>query len=261
MMNPIKRFFLICSFTLVFFVSCFLLWISNNHTIPIMMYHNVDVTHKGEATFITPEIFEKQMKFLKDHRYRVLGLGEYLNAIENEKKLPKRTVVISFDDGNENNYTQAFKILKKYNYPAIIFMPSGFVGKEEFLNEKQLKEMMAQNITVGSHSKLHKYLPDLTTKELEDEIVNSKKDLEDLLGGEVKFFAYPIGGFNDEIKDIVKSAGYKAACATNRGFDKLNKDLYELNRIRFSNNDKQWFQLWGKLSGYYNLFRKPKNPY
>ena len=70
-----------------------------------------------------------------------------------------------------------------------------------------------------------------------------------------------IGGFSGLIKDSLKNAGYKGACATNRGYDRYNRDVFELNRVRLSNNDDSDFVLWAKLSGYYNLFRKAKKPY
>ena len=102
---------------------------------------------------------------------------------------------------------------------------------------------------------------DYSDKRKEDEIVTSKKILEENLGIEIKYFAYPIGGFNSFIKKVIKANNYKGACATNRGYDKSNKDVFELNRIRFSNKDNSDLILRVKLSGYYNLFRKSKNPF
>jgi len=121
--------------------------------------------------------------------------------------------------------------------------------------------MIEQDIDIGSHTRHHAYLPELSRKEQEDEIKKSKWKLERNLGKRIEYFSYPIGGFSELIKKLVKEAGYKGACATNRGYDRLNKDVFELNRVRFSDNDNRDDILWIKLSGYYNLFREARKPY
>ena len=93
------------------------------------------------------------------------------------------------------------------------------------------------------------------------EIVDSKRRLEEEIGVRVAHFAYPTGGFDEEIKEMVKQAGYDSACTTNRGYDRFNRDLYELKRVRFSDQDNRVDYLWMKLTGFYNLFRQAKNPY
>jgi peptidoglycan/xylan/chitin deacetylase (PgdA/CDA1 family) len=180
---------------------------------------------------------------------------------ERREPLPRKSVVITFDDGYTDNYDHAYKILKKYGYPATIFVPSDLVNNEGYLNWVQMRKMINNGITIGSHTRRHAYLPDLSIEEQWDEIAASKKILETNLGVAVDYFSYPIGGFNDAIKQLVKKAGYKGATATNRGYDRLNKDVFELNRIRFSDKDHRIDYLWMKLSGYYNLFREAKAPY
>ena len=88
-----------------------------------------------------------------------------------------------------------------------------------------------------------------------------KKMIEDHLGHSIDYFAYPTGGFTQEVKGIVKAGGYKAAVTTNRGKDRFNIDLYELKRIHMNESDDTYsgFVLWSKLSGYYNLFRHFKD--
>jgi len=83
--------------------------------------------------------------------------------------------------------------------------------------------------------------------------------IEQSAGIPVLYFSYPIGVFTQQIKDLVKEAGYKAAVTTNRGKDYSNtRDLYELHRVSVRNGDLSW-SFWGKLSGYYNFFRKAKD--
>ncbi len=260
-MHAIKKFFAITFVLIVILVSFFTLWVSYNYVVPVVMYHHVEPTEQQKANTTTPENFENQMAFLHEKGYQVITLDALIQAIKENRPLGKRTVVLTFDDGYENNYTYAWPILKKYQFPATIFIPSDFVDMDGHLSLKQIKEMMAGGISFGSHSRTHVYLPDASVDLQRYEIIESKHVLEKKLGVEIKHFAYPVGGFSDEIKEIVKKAGYESALATNRGFDRENKDVFEINRVRFSDKDNRADILLMKLSGYYNLFRKAKNPY
>ncbi len=259
-MSPLKRFFLTLFIICVLVSSGFLLWISNHYVVPIMMYHNVSYTDDPKLNTVSPENFERQMAFLRKYHYRVLSLDELVGRIKSGKQISRKSVVVTFDDGYEDNYSYAFDILKKHEIPAIIFIPSDLIGTKGYLVWAQVKEMLTQGIAFGSHTRHHTYLPDIPVVGQKDEIVGSKKVLEEELGTKIKYFAYPIGGFNAQIKKIIKDAGYKGACATNRGYDRMNKDVFELNRIRFGDKDDNDFVLWAKLSGYYNTFRKAKSP-
>ncbi|MFC1510098.1 polysaccharide deacetylase family protein [Candidatus Omnitrophota bacterium] len=260
-MKIFKKIF-IYSFIFVFVAFCgFRLYLLNKTVVPIVMYHNVENIdlHKSNWTSVTA--FKQQMDFLRRYNYNVISLETLVTAIENGESLPKKSIVITFDDGYENNYLNAFPLLENYGFPATIFIPTDFIGKPGYLNGTQMLEMTASVVTIGSHTKIHDYLPDMTPDEQLAQIVGSKWVLEERLGMPIDFIAYPIGGFTEEIKGMVKKAGYKAACATNRGYDRFNKDVYELNRVRFSSSDNSCLILWAKLSGYYNLFRKAKSPY
>ncbi len=243
-------------------VGLFFLAIYPRYTVPIMMYHHVQDLDHHEANWISPKNFEYQMAFLRKYHYKVLSLAELVNLTKHGNPPPRHAVVVTFDDGNADNYENAFPVLKNYKIPAAMFVPSGLMGDKDFLTWPQVKEMAGSGLVeIGSHTVRHGYLPDLPPEKQRHEIAQSKVDLEEKLGREVEFFAYPSGGFNDGIKAMLKSAGYDAACATNRGYDRQNRDVYELKRIRFNNRGNSDFVLFWKLSGYYNLFRKAKNPY
>ena len=199
------------------------------------------------------------MDFLKTHHYNVIGFDELVEGIRNNKKFPPKTVVLSFDDGYENNYTAAFPILKEYGFPAIIFLCSDFIGEKDFLTWLEIKEMQKHKIIMGGHTRRHVYLPDAPLTTQRDEIFGCKATLESKLGP-VDFFAYPVGGYNEEVKILVGEAGFKAACTTNRGNKRLNKDLYALKRIRLTDHDLG-ISLWFKFSGFYNQFRSLKPPH
>jgi len=257
----LRNIFIIVLVLLIIVAGAFFFWLPSRYVVPIIMYHQVAYSEHPQPNWVSPENFEWQMAYLKDHRFNVIRLGELVESTQAGRSLPRKTAVITFDDGYENNYAHAFKILKKYGFPATIFVPSDKVGTEGRLTWAQMKEMIASGIDIGSHTRTEIYLPDASVERQRQEIQISKDILEQNLGTTVDHFAYTIGGFSEGIKEIVKGAGYKAACATNRGYDRFNKDVYELNRVRFSDKDNRKDYLWIKLSGYYNLFRKAKNPY
>lgn len=261
-MRLLKRSF-IYLLTVLLIWTAFVFYVRDKYTVPIIMYHQVGgaLSIEGQLNAVSVKSFERQMKYLRKHGYHVISLDDLVQGINHGFQFSRNSVVITFDDGYEDNYSNAFPVLKKYAFPATIFMVSSSVGNPGFLTWQQLLEMKDNRITIGSHTRSHSYLPDVKSKEeLWDEIVNSKKELEAGLGVEVDFFSYPSGGYSEEIKEMVIKADYKGACATNRGYDRFNTGTFELKRIRINDSDNA-IVLWAKLSGYYNLFRGFKNTY
>jgi len=262
-MHPVTRFVSICVVAFILALSLFLLWVSKNHAVPVIMYHSINYSDTKDSSVVSPESFERQMSYLHKNGYNVISLDDYVTSVGKNRILPRNTVVLTFDDGYEDNDRFAYKILQKYNFPATIFMSSDYIGKEGFLTLDQLKKMKeSELIEVGSHTRSHAYLPDIDSQKQQEEIIESKRILENLLEIEVRYIAYPGGGFSERIKRFVKDAGYKGACSTNRGYDKTNRDVFELKRIKVTNEDVgNGIVLWLKYSGYYNTLRTPKNPY
>ena len=260
------RFFkkLIAAIFLVVLVagSFYFFYMQPRYTVPVLMYHSI-ATEPTDSLSVTPENFQKQMQYLRDAGYAVISLDELVDAILAGKKFSRKEVVLTFDDGIEDNYIKAFPVLSKYDMPAIIFLETANIGSQDmYLTWDQVRLMAKNNIAFGAHATAGAYLPSIKDEQvLVSEIVSSKSGIEGQIGKEVKYFCYPTGGFNDRIKEIVRNAGYKGACATNRGFDKLNSDVYEINRIKVTDSDmNKPFNFRAKLSGYYNLFRKGKSP-
>ena len=234
-------------------------WLSPRYVVPILMYHRFG--YESGSLFVTPENFKRQMNYLKNKDYNVISLHELVRGIKSKEKFSRNTVVITVDDGFKDNFTYAYPVFKKHSFPAEIFIVAGNIGKKkEYLNWDEINTMLEDGISFGGHTKNHAYLPSVKSeKVLWNEIAGCKRLIERNISGEVDFFCYPIGGFNDEVKKIVKKAGYNGACTTNRGFAELNKDVYELKRIKIKNSDmNKPFSFRAKLSGYYNLFRSKK---
>jgi len=250
-------------------------WLSPRYTVPILTYHYFGYKStiewkRSPLLFVTPDNFEKQMCYLKEKNYQVISLDSLVGGLKKGRKFPHNTVVITIDDGHKSIFTYAYPVLKKYDFPATVFIISDFMGVEKnYLNWNEVEEMSKNNISFGGHTRNHVYLPSIKNKKdaLWDEIAGCKKVIEDHLGIPAYYFCYPGGGFNKEIESVVKKAGYKGACATNRGYDILNKsDFYELDRVSVRNSDPYFsftnlikpIRFWAKLSGYYNLFRERK---
>ena len=200
------------------------------------------------------------MALLKKFGYRVIKLEDLVDSLKKGVEISRKAVVITFDDGKQSVYTHAFAILKKYNYPAIVFLPTELIGTPGYVTWPQVREMMAHNISFGSHTKNQVYLPDFSEDRQREEIAGSKKILEKQLGVPMEYFSYPTGGFSEATKRLVKQAGYKAAVTTNRGFEMKHQDLFELKRVRLSNSDSNDLYIWVKFAGYANVFKKGKKP-
>ena len=234
---------------------------------PILVYHNIG--YEKESFFVTPENFTKQMEYIKKNGYEVITFDEMVKGIKGKKRFKRNKVVITLDDGYEDNFEYAYPVLKRFGFPATIFIITDFIGKvstgdeKKFLNWDEVIAMSKDNISFGAHTKTHFYLGVVLDEKIAfEEIAGSKKVIEQRIGKPVDYFCYPGGGFNEKAKALVVQAGYKGACTTNRGFAKFNSDVYELKRIKVTNADmNNPFSFWVKLSGYYNILKKEKSPY
>lgn len=256
-MRKIKIFKRIISFTFVVVLS-FILARHFFYEAPILMYHRIASFYaESPLLCVSPPGFKKQMDFISRRGYKVISLEELVEAISERKVIPRNTVVITFDDGTADIYQNALAVLKQYGFPATIFMVSGYIGKEKFLSLAQLKEMQNYGIDIASHTQTHVYLPDISDEqELWNEIFGSKQELESKTGRDITLFSYPIGGYNTNVIDFVKMAGYKGACTTNRGRYRLRPDVFALRRIKMTEGSDNPWVMWIKLSGIYNLFRR-----
>ncbi len=242
-------------------VVIYSLKLRDQYVVPIVAYSDVRLgSPTSDPRNVALNHFESQMAFLRKYKYRVISLDELVSSITTKKTLPRHSVVLTFDDGKANHYQYVFPILKKYGFPATIFISPWLVGKKGYLTWEQIKDMEKAGIVFGSHTLNHVYLPGLSKNKQKHQISVSKKAIERHLGHAIHHFCYPLGGFTDAIKGFVKDAGYASACTANRGYNRFNRDVYALKRLHFANKNTIPFLLWLKLSGYYHFFEKPVSP-
>ena len=257
-----KRFIRILGIVVAFIgvlVLSFWIYLCNNHTTPILMYHALDKEKVGSYASVDPAVFYRQMEFIKKGKYEVISLDEYCQKLKEEKAIPWNTVVITFDDGYKDNL-EGIRTLGDFGFPATIFDIVNKIGKEGYLSRSDIDNFIENtDVSIGSHGMDSAYLPETDNAKLGYEIKDSKYELEKMFFQEIKTLAYPVGGFDERALKEVESAGYLCACTTNRGFSS-KRDRYALRRIKVSNRDLG-MRLWAKLSGFYNVLRKVKNPY
>ncbi|MCR4338173.1 MAG: polysaccharide deacetylase family protein, partial [Candidatus Omnitrophica bacterium] len=159
------------------------LYLSEKYVVPIIMYHHISPGTLVETDRVSPENFRIQMNYLLRHHYNVIPFDEFVKGMKAGKKFSYKTVVITFDDGYEDNFTYAFPVLQQLKLPAIMFICPGFAGKKGFMNWDQIKTIQAGGVvSFGSHTMTHTYLPMVSREQQEYEILESKRILEQELG-------------------------------------------------------------------------------
>ena len=201
------------------------------------MYHAVHVMDPSEASnanlIVAPDNFEAQIKAMVDAGYYFLTPEEAYKAFSENVLPAKKVVWLTFDDGNEDFYTIAYPILKKYKAKATNNVITGFVkkGNAGNLTVKQMKEMMAHGMSFQSHTVNH---PDLSATDKATqkvELTDSIDFLENKLNTKVNTIAYPSGRYNQTTLDLAKKT-YKLGLTTNEGLASAKDGLLSLNRVR-----------------------------
>ncbi|MFA5008364.1 MAG: polysaccharide deacetylase family protein [Candidatus Omnitrophota bacterium] len=244
---------------LILIAITFYAYLYFHYTTPILMYHSFDESKTKNFAAVSKDNFYKQMKFIKEKGYKVIPLNDYCCMLKDENPVPRNLVVITIDDGYKDNL-EAIKILKDFNFPATLFVTINRIGKPEFLTDGDIRSILKETrITIGSHTMTHPELWKLSDAQLKNEISDSKYSLERQFKTKVETIAYPGGAYDERTLREIKNANYLCACTTNRGSSK-KIDLFSLRRIKATEHDTN-FSLWAKLSGFYNVFKKPKKPH
>jgi len=232
----------------------------NEYVVPIIMYHSVNPKSDPlmKRLIVSPETFERQMRFLKRHHYNVLPLETLVQLIK-EENVPPKAVAITFDDGYKDNYAYAFPVLKKYNLPATIFIIVNEAGRPQAdrLSWDEIKAMQGSGlITFGSHALGPEPLINVKSKEeVKMQVSGSKKILEQKLARKVNLFSYPEGMFDAGTRQLVIDAGYLAAVATKPGKKYSACDVFALKRIRISENASNMLIFAVETSGFYTFMK------
>lgn len=228
--------------------------------LPIVTYHRVGVSRGDHVPTVSAETFEWQLSFLARHQFHTIAFDTLLEAIACRTPVPRRTVLITFDDSYEETYSVAAPLLHRFGFRATVFVPPFDIGRAHMMTWNQLRELSQNGMAVGSHTLSHAYLPLASQERIREELMQSKAVLEQELQRPIRWLSYPVGGFTPFAQAVAREAGYQAACTTNRGLTKAVHDLFALRRIKITERDRHPLIFSAKLSGYYDYFRRLEQP-
>lgn len=204
-------------------------------SIPVLMYHSINRRTgmtKLNPYVVSPKDFKEEMEYISKNKYTVISLDDLYYYMVQGKPVPKKSVVITFDDGYEDFYKNAYPVLKKYNFKATIFMIAGYVDKGNYyLNSNQLRELQNNGIDIESHTVFHERLSTLSYQKQLKTLADSKIILERFLNKKVNYIAFPYGSYNLDTMQALKKTGYLMAFTIKGGDSKLSQGLYTLHRV------------------------------
>ncbi|MDR3565778.1 MAG: polysaccharide deacetylase family protein [Negativicutes bacterium] len=217
--------------------------------VPVLNYHKVLDGADTPLALGTGE-FEEQMAYLHDQGFHAITPDQLIDYIEKGKPLPDKPVLITFDDGYQDFYDNAYPILKKYGLTATVFLISDVVGHDPgYLKWDEIEEMRqkGKGIVFGSHTLSHVALKTLPPEEIMAQLVKSREGIEWRLDVPVKYFAYPGGSYSREVEKMVQQAGYRAAFTVDLGRVHRDSNIYALERIPIYKTQRSFVDFYIRL--------------
>ncbi len=206
--------------------------------VPILVYHHI-TPEACDKMSVPLDVFEAQMQLLRDEGYQVIPLAELYKFMEMDSQIPKKSVVITFDDGWRSFHDLAMPVLKRFGYPATLFVYTDLiVGSRKTLSWDQVREIAQAGFDIQCHSRTHRDLAKLLSGEdlpaylnsLEEEIVTSSKILADKTGQTPRFMAYPYGTTNPLVTGVLRKHEFLGAFTVKRGGVPVFSDTLRINR-------------------------------
>ena len=250
-------------FILIFiFVLLFSFFFANSEEyikVPIIMYHSIlkDPARSNKYT-ITPAVLEEDLKYIKANGYETITISDLISYVYDDKPLPPKPIILTFDDGHYNNYGYLYPLLEKYDMKAVISIVGSYTDKFSETNEanlnysylrwKDINELISsgrvefQNHTYNLHDNTHGRIgakkkkgesDDEYKKILEEDINKLQNEFKENTGYVPTCFTYPFGGISNSSLDIIKELGFKASLSCEEGINKITKNpnsLYLLKR-------------------------------
>ena len=207
---------------------------------PILTFHAID--DRPSVISFRPRVFQRGMARLRENGYRTLGLPELVDHMQQGVPFPECAFAITFDDGYQSVYEQAFPILQRYSFSATVFLTVGAKGNRtaaerlpqmegrSMLSWGEIKEMRRCGVTFGAHTLTHPDLTRLPLAQAQAEICGSKEIIENALGEPANCFAYPFGRYDQQCRDVV-SRHFLCACSDKLGFVRPSSDPYAVERV------------------------------
>ncbi len=213
---------------------------TSTSSLPVLTFHALD--ESGSVISCAPRVFREGMAMLAARGYRTIRLVEAVACLREGKPLPSRTCVLTFDDGFQTVYAEAFPVLQRYAMSATVFLTVGagevlesgerlprFEGRP-MLSWPEIREMQQAGIDFGAHTLTHPDLTRLPAEQVAIEMSASKARIENEIRAPVTSFAYPFGRFDAESRRLAQQY-FSCACADTLGLLSKRSDPYALERV------------------------------
>lgn len=219
--------------------------------IPILLYHEVSPRpHPAFRRYtVTARDFARQMRWLAALGYRAIDMHTLVQARAGRADLPRRPVVITFDDGFQGSADHAAPVLRAHGFTAVFYLVAGLMGKTSrwmasdpgvdlpLMTWDTARALITDGFQCGAHSVTHRRLAGLPAEECQAELADGRKRLEDELGRPVAHLAYPFGSYDRAVEDLAAKAGYATACSTRSGLSGPDDDVLALHRVTVYGHD------------------------
>ncbi|HUL02544.1 MAG TPA: polysaccharide deacetylase family protein [Gemmatimonadales bacterium] len=212
--------------------------------LPILMYHGVDripPQARSPRLYVPPEQFEAQLATLRQLGYETISFAGWLAYRRGDGTLPRRPIIITFDDGYRSLARFALPPLRKFGFSATVFLVSDHVGKtnswdppepvEPLLGAGEIAQMQAAGIRFESHTRTHPALTMIPAEQALEQLTGSRAALTRLLGAPVTVLCYPYGKQNKAVRDLARQAGYEAAVIARPRMNTRRTDPFRLTRL------------------------------
>jgi peptidoglycan/xylan/chitin deacetylase (PgdA/CDA1 family) len=209
-------------------------------SLPILIFHTLD--DQGSVISFSPLAFRRNMARLHESGYRTLSLLEAAKCVRQNQPFPPRSFVLTFDDGYESVYHEAFPILQHHDMSATVFVTTGeskpggpdqrlpSCAGQPMMTWHQIREMHRSGLDIGAHTCTHPDLTRLPAEQIGTEISGSKAIIEDMLGAAVRSFAYPYGHYDQRSREVARHH-FACACSSPLALVTARSDPYALERV------------------------------
>ena len=210
--------------------------------VPILMYHHLSEPPAGSDRYrrdlsVSPALFEQHLAYLHDEGYQSITLYDLVNALARGAALPPKPVILTFDDGYRDNYTNAFPLLKQYGFTATFFVLTDvtYQGLPDYLTWDEMREMTAGGMDIECHARVHEDLTDNDDARLVWQVLGCREAIEQETGRRPRFVAYPSGIYDARVAAFFASDQYWGAVSTQQGAVHRSDALFALKRLRVRN--------------------------
>jgi peptidoglycan/xylan/chitin deacetylase (PgdA/CDA1 family)/GT2 family glycosyltransferase len=218
--------------------------------VPILGYHHVVRNATGDPElFMDLSQFERQMRTLAFLGFKTISLRDLCLWLDGQATLPRKPVILTFDDGYEGFLPVIAPVLERYNFTATIFLIAGKIGGEvvwkdrppmRIMTAEETSELARRGFDIQSHGVIHADSRQIEPAALRSELLESKRVIERITEKPVRFFAYPYGLWSPEARETVAQTGFAAACTSRQGRNNYNEDRYLLKRSFILRDSEFW---------------------